>query len=119
MAATKTRSSAVDIGEADVAVKEPTLCNCGCGGETKGGKWLIGHDMKAKSTLISRMRAGGEDAIEAGAEMVARGWSSAPQITERLAQYEDEKARKEEVAEAKAVRVAAKAAKVAKKSAAS
>ncbi len=27
------------------------LCECGCGGETKGGKFLPGHDQKLRSKL--------------------------------------------------------------------
>lgn len=90
-------------------VKDPTFCSCGCGEETKGGTWRVGHDAKHKSSLIARMRAGGEDAIEAGAEMVSLNWSTAPRIQERLQGYAAQRAAANARAEAMAATKAIKA----------
>lgn len=51
--------------------KEPTKCECGCGADTKGGKFNPGHDAKHKSNLIEQAIAGSEDAK---AELRTRGW---------------------------------------------
>lgn len=32
--------------------KLPAPCSCGCGGMTKGGKYLPGHDAKLVSAII-------------------------------------------------------------------
>jgi hypothetical protein len=33
------------------------ICRCGCGGETKGGRYLPGHDQKLRAEI--ERRAGG------------------------------------------------------------
>jgi hypothetical protein len=33
-------------------------CECGCGGHTKGGRFLPGHDSKLKKQLIALARSG-------------------------------------------------------------
>jgi hypothetical protein len=33
-------------------------CLCGCGGRTKGGRFLPGHDAKLKKALVAGARAG-------------------------------------------------------------
>ena len=53
-------------------------CACGCGNQTKGGRWMPGHDAKCASTLLEAGRdaarrvllAGGteEEAADAAAE---------------------------------------------------
>lgn len=53
------------------AAPEPQRCHCGCAGMTKGGMFVPGHDMRLKSRLWDEANAG---SVEAGAEIVARGW---------------------------------------------
>ena len=59
---------------------EPKECGCGCGAMTKGGEWAIGHDMRAKSRLLTAFDAGDE---AAGAELVERGWRSEADLAAR------------------------------------
>ena len=35
----------------------PRPCACGCGGRTRGGTWMPGHDAKALSRAIAAARA--------------------------------------------------------------
>lgn len=35
--------------------KTPKLCACGCGGQTKGGEFLSGHDAKLYSAIINHV----------------------------------------------------------------
>lgn len=46
------------------AAKTPAACICECGGTTKGGRFLPGHDAKLKSRLLSTMRDGEAPASE-------------------------------------------------------
>lgn len=55
----------------------PKPCECGCGRTTKGGKFVVGHDAKRKSSLLTAARAG-DDA--ARAELLERGWATADSI---------------------------------------
>lgn len=55
-----------------VKKKEARQCGCGCGGMTKGGAFLPGHDAKLKSRL---KKAAGEGNQEALAELRERGWA--------------------------------------------
>lgn len=62
----------------------PQCCHCGCGGMTKGGKFVAGHDAKLKGILVRAARqtppdngskpAVRSDAIRAMAELIARDW---------------------------------------------
>ncbi len=52
-------------------VKVP-ICLCGCGGSTKGGRFLPGHDAKLKKTLVAGARAGKKRAVNKLAKL---GWS--------------------------------------------
>ena len=54
----------------------PRECACGCGGMTKGGRFLPGHDAKHKGNLIRTVREKGPGALAAGQELVKRGWKS-------------------------------------------
>ena len=36
--------------------KTPKECACGCGGMTRGGNWLPGHDAKAYSRELAKLR---------------------------------------------------------------
>ena len=54
----------------------PRECACGCGGMTKGGRFLPGHDAKRKGSLIRAVREKGPGALAAGQELVKRGWKS-------------------------------------------
>lgn len=47
-------------------------CECQCGGQTKGGKFIPGHDMKLKGTLKRAWAAGDQSAYE---ELSRRGWA--------------------------------------------
>lgn len=47
-------------------------CLCGCGGTTKGGSFLPGHDAKYKSQLIKEAMAGNEEAEQTLAD---RDWA--------------------------------------------
>lgn len=51
--------------------KKAGHCQCGCGGMTKGGRFLPGHDAKLKSALRKRANDGDQDAIN---ELAERGW---------------------------------------------
>jgi len=59
---------------------EPKECGCGCGEMTKGGAFVIGHDMKRKSSLLTAFDAGDE---AAGAELVERGWRTEAALAAR------------------------------------
>ena len=59
---------------------EPKECGCGCGQMTRGGRFAIGHDMRAKSRLLTAFDAGDE---AAGAELVERGWRSEAALAAR------------------------------------
>jgi len=84
-------------------------CGCGCGAMTKGGEWAIGHDMRAKSRLLTAFDAGDE---AAGAELVERGWRTEAALAAR--RIDGPKARNEASAEdRKAARVAKLDAKIA------
>jgi hypothetical protein len=48
------------------------ICMCGCGGQTKGGRFLPGHDAKLKKALVADARAGKKRAIN---KLVKLGWS--------------------------------------------
>lgn len=50
------------------------VCQCGCEGPTKGGKFQPGHDAKLKGRLRKAAQDGDE---EAHAELVDRGWVKA------------------------------------------
>jgi hypothetical protein len=48
-------------GEATEAPRKgrtPRPCGCGCGGTTKGGVYLPGHDAKLRSELMAQIRKG-------------------------------------------------------------
>ena len=46
-------------------------CECGCGGTTRGGRFIPGHDAKLKSRLLKDMANGDTAAME---ELERRGW---------------------------------------------
>lgn len=62
----------------------PQRCHCGCGGVTKGGRFVAGHDAKLKGMLVRAARRtppvdGGRpatkaQAINSMAELIARDW---------------------------------------------
>jgi hypothetical protein len=80
----------------------PQRCHDGCGGTTKGGKFLAGHDAKLKGVLVKAARqtppesgkpATKADAIRAMAELIARGWPRKhvdAKITEQAEQLVDQ-----------------------------
>ena len=62
--------------------KKPKKCGCGCGGMTKGGQFLPGHDAKLKGFLKKAAR---EDHSEAAFErLVALGWAQPSERTKYL-----------------------------------
>lgn len=84
-------------------------CACGCRSMTKGGEWVIGHDMKRKSSLLAAFDAGDE---AAGAELVERGWRTEADLVAR--KVDGPKARQAASAEErKAAKVARLDAKIA------
>ena len=50
---------------------EPPECQCGCGGTTKGGRYVQGHDARHKSALIQAALDGDKRAV---AQLDALGW---------------------------------------------
>lgn len=46
----------------------PKICGCGCGGMTKGGEFLPGHDAKLYSAILNK--TGGLLELKAVIEMV-------------------------------------------------
>lgn len=46
-------------------------CECGCGGQTRGGRFQPGHDAKLKGSLLRRAAGGDTAATE---ELRRRGW---------------------------------------------
>lgn len=52
--------------------RSPRECDCGCGGMTKGGLFLPGHDAKLKSRLKRFARRGDGGAFD---QLVERGWA--------------------------------------------
>lgn len=48
------------------------LCHCGCGGSTKGGRYLPGHDAKHKKALIEAALLGGKRAVN---RLEKLGWT--------------------------------------------
>ncbi|HVF70063.1 MAG TPA: hypothetical protein VM940_00460 [Chthoniobacterales bacterium] len=47
-------------------------CLCRCGGRTKGGRFLPGHDAKLKKALLADARAGKKRAVN---KLEKLGWS--------------------------------------------
>ena len=47
-------------------------CHCGCGGTTKGGRYLPGHDAKHKKALVEAALGGGKRAAN---KLEKLGWS--------------------------------------------
>lgn len=59
--------------------KTPQLCHEGCGGMTKGGRFMMGHDMKLKGQLFAIARSvdpAVDGKFAATDEIVARGWNT-------------------------------------------
>jgi hypothetical protein len=52
-------------------IKAPR-CLCGCGGQTKGGRFLPGHDAKLKKALVADAVAGKKRAAN---KLEKLGWS--------------------------------------------
>lgn len=52
-------------------------CRCGCGGVTRGGAWLPGHDSKRRSALLRRFDG---DSRSAGEELIRLGWYDKEQL---------------------------------------
>ena len=48
------------------------VCLCGCGGHTKGGRFLPGHDAKLKKALVADARAGKKRALN---KIEKLGWA--------------------------------------------
>jgi hypothetical protein len=48
------------------------ICLCGCEGQTKGGRFLPGHDAKLKSTLVTASLAGSK---RAASKLEKLGWT--------------------------------------------
>lgn len=77
--ATKTKPKpAAAAAKKDTAAKpkrSPQACGCQCGSETKGGRFLPGHDARLKGVLLKQLREGdarGRAAAEK--QLRAAGW---------------------------------------------
>jgi hypothetical protein len=59
-----------------VKVEKPKpFCECGCGGQTGGGRFIPGHDAKLKSRLFKIVREQMDGDVEAAiAELKDRNW---------------------------------------------
>lgn len=58
------------------AAPTPKVCGCGCGGMTKGGTYIIGHDAKHKSALVKAVLSGTKaEAAKASKVLDERGWT--------------------------------------------
>ena len=106
MASTKAKTAKTEAAEAPapkVEAVEPRLCACEQCGQVVGPKSLFrpGHDMKRKSALLKAFDAG---EVEAGEELLARGWKSAEQLIERTNKAEAKAAAKAAKAEAAAAK---------------
>jgi hypothetical protein len=67
------------------------LCECGCGADTKGGRFLPGHDAKLKKVLIEAALGGSKRATT---KLGTLGWSKFLDAKrETLAKKEQPKAR--------------------------
>lgn len=62
------------------------VCQCGCGGATRGGRFLPGHDAKLKSALAITRNQSDDRAkqVLAAAEEIARNWLKNPLVDEAL-----------------------------------
>lgn len=60
--------------EPKAKVDKTKPCECGCGGRTKGGKFLPGHDAKHKSALQRKALDGDKAAVK---ELADRNWPEA------------------------------------------
>lgn len=69
--AQKVVGSAPSTPRKSKSAKQPRSCACGCGGKTKGGEFLPGHDSRHKVRL---KKAAAEGNIKARAELQERGW---------------------------------------------
>ncbi len=72
--------AAIDSAANQAAPKPGRLCDDGCGDTTKGGRFLPGHDMKLKSSLLRQFDSGDAGA---GAVLVANGWATDESLAER------------------------------------
>lgn len=63
----KTKAGAMNV----ILVMHPRVCACGCGEETRGGEFRMGHDARHKSNLIKEALTDNPDAL---AEIERRGW---------------------------------------------
>jgi hypothetical protein len=61
----------------------PKECECGCGGMTRGGKFIPGHDSKMKSRLLQEL-SNPETRQAAADTMIERGWATQEQIDQKL-----------------------------------
>jgi hypothetical protein len=54
---------------------KPQDCTCGCGGQTRGGRFLPGHDAQLKSRLVTAAREGNKgDRAKAVKRLEELGW---------------------------------------------
>jgi hypothetical protein len=65
--------------------KAGRVCDCGCNGTTKGGRFLPGHDASLKSKLLKRLDAGDHEAQEI---LIENGWYTLDRLNERRAKAE-------------------------------
>jgi hypothetical protein len=99
------RKAAVEEESAVETVKDPTLCDCGCGGETRGGRYLPGHDAKHRSNLLQAHDLGDAGATE---DLFRHGFYTAETLAARADKGGDAESRKAARVEAKVTRIDAK-----------
>ena len=57
------------------AKRTPQPCACGCGDQTKGGRFLPGHDARLKGRLLAQLREGSaRERATAEKALRANGW---------------------------------------------
>lgn len=68
------------------------VCECGCAGATKGGKFQPGHDARLKSSLSSTLKQEFDKAkrVLALAELFARAWATNKQLIDIPVEIQDE-----------------------------
>lgn len=55
--------------------RQPQACTCGCGEETKGGRYKPGHDARHKGALLTKLREGNARERESAEKQLrAAGW---------------------------------------------
>ena len=69
------RNTAAKEKPVAVSKRSPKACDCGCGDQTKGGRFLPGHDARLKGRLLTQLREGNaRDRTQAEKRLRDNGW---------------------------------------------